>query len=58
MKRDSVICPSCGAEFELALVEMVRRKHPWCESCIEHADRELQEAARRARESELIPEGR
>ena len=57
-KNDSVLCAACGREFALPLVAMVRRRHRWCSQCTEKADRELQEAARRARESDLIPEGR
>jgi hypothetical protein len=47
MKHDSVLCPGCGKEFTMPLVEMVRRQHRWCDECIEIADQKLQEAAER-----------
>lgn len=56
-KNDSVLCYCCGREFTLALVEMVRRQHRWCDRCIEKADRELQEAAQRAAGRGPVPEG-
>jgi len=50
MKRaDTVLCATCGREFAMHLVEMVRLRRPtWCETCIENADQELQKAAQRA----------
>ena len=49
-KNDSVLCVCCGREFSLRLLEMARWKGPlWCRQCIELADQELAEAARRAR---------
>ena len=56
-KNDSVLCACCGREFTMTLVEMVRRQHRWCDSCIEIADRELQKAAQRAAERGHVPEG-
>lgn len=49
MKRDdAVLCATCGREFAIALLAMVRLKHPlWCDECIAHADAELQEAHQR-----------
>ena len=43
-KNDSVFCASCGREFTMPLVEMVRRQHRWCDSCIGIADQRLSEA--------------
>jgi NMD protein affecting ribosome stability and mRNA decay len=43
-RNDSVLCPGCGREFSMPLVEMVRRQHRWCDQCIELADKRLQEA--------------
>ncbi|PRY07055.1 hypothetical protein B0G73_105197 [Paraburkholderia sp. BL25I1N1] len=48
MKPDSVICPSCGAEWQLTTIEMVRHRGPlWCVACVERADARLVEALRR-----------
>ncbi len=58
VRPDSVICPACSREFTMPLVEMVRRRHPWCCKCVEIADRELFKAAHRAGWIELIPEDR
>jgi hypothetical protein len=43
-KNDSVLCACCGREFTMPLVEMVRRQHRWCDSCIGFADQRLSEA--------------
>ena len=49
-KDDSVLCVCCGREFSVRLLELVRWDGPlWCRNCIEYADQELAEAARRAR---------
>lgn len=50
MKRDDgVLCATCGREFTIALLAMVRLKHPlWCSECIAHADSELSKVATRA----------
>jgi hypothetical protein len=56
-KNDSVLCACCGREFTMPLVEMVRRQHRWCDSCIGIADRALQEAAERAAERSPVSEG-
>jgi hypothetical protein len=50
-KQDSVLCPGCGGEFTMPLVEMVRRQHRWCDACIAIADEELKEAVRRVLET-------
>lgn len=55
-KNDSVLCAACGREFTMPLVGMVRRRHRWCSQCTEKADRELQEAVRRAAGSSPVPE--
>lgn len=52
-KHDSVLCPGCGREFALPLVEMVRRQHRWCDQCIELADRKLDEAVQRVVEGRV-----
>jgi hypothetical protein len=57
MKRDSVLCPNCGREFTMPLVEMVRRTHRWCDACLELADEKLQEAAQRVADSNPLSEG-
>ena len=49
-KNDSVLCACCGREFTMPLVEMVRRQHRWCDSCVELANKKLQETIRKASE--------
>ncbi len=52
-KDDSVLCVCCGREFSVRLLELARWKGPlWCSQCIERADNELVEAARRARRAQ------
>lgn len=49
IKRDSVLCATCGRAFEVGLIELVRMRRPaWCSQCVEKADRELRQAAHRA----------
>lgn len=52
-RNDSVICPGCGLEFSMPLVEMVRRPHRWCDQCIELADQKLDEAVQRVVEGRV-----
>ncbi len=48
-KDESVLCATCGREFTIALVAMVRLRHPlWCDVCVEKADAELNQARERA----------
>ena len=55
MKRDSVLCVSCGRGFDVGLLELVRWSGPlWCQSCIAMADEALAEAAGRAERVERI----
>lgn len=47
MKKDSVICRGCNREFALGLVEMVRRRPMWCDTCVAERGEALQGAAER-----------
>jgi hypothetical protein len=62
IRNDSVLCAGCGREFTMPLVEMVRRRHRWCDECLRIADQKLSEAVIRAgaglpEESEGVDEG-
>ncbi len=48
MKPETVLCPSCGNEWQIPLFEMVRRRRPlWCPACEKLADDRLIEAMKR-----------
>lgn len=52
-KNDSVLCASCGKEFSVRLLQLVRWEGPlWCQTCIAYADHELAMAAGRARKAQ------